>query len=123
MKIWHLILLVMVLAVSVLLAATNPSMEMYLTFVETEIGEALDRHEPAERSREREMVRTIFRAHSHELVVSVVGPHTTRHNWGLFSLFKTDAMDIHIEVLGIGAQFLPLKGIDEAVQRLGRLAF
>jgi Domain of unknown function (DUF4359) len=116
-------ILVAILAASVALALMNPSMDSYLAFVETELGKALDRHEPSEPSRERTMVRKIFRTHSHELVASVVRPHTVRHNWGLFSLFETTALDVDIEVLGIGGHFIPIKGIDEAVLRLGRLAF
>ncbi|HJT22663.1 MAG TPA: DUF4359 domain-containing protein [Nitrospira sp.] len=123
MKIWHLMLLVAVLGIGVLLAGTNPSTDMYLAFLEAELGKALDRHQPAEQSRERDMVRTIFRAHSHELVVSIVRPHTIRHNWGFFSVFETSALDAHIEVLGIGTRFIPIKGVDDAIARFGRLAF
>lgn len=123
MKIRHLIFLVAVLSCGVALALTNPSLESYVAFVEAELNKALDRTEPAERSKERAMLRTIFRAHSHELVLSVIHPHTIRHNWGLFSRFETTAMDVHIEVLGIGGHFIPLRGIDEAIIRLGRLAF
>jgi hypothetical protein len=122
-KIWHLLLLVTLLSVCVLLAATNPTTDMYLVFLETELGKALDRHQPAEQSRERDMVRAIFRAHSHELVVSVVRPHTIRHDWGFFSIFETSALDAHIEVVGIGTRFIPIKGVDDAVTRFGRLAF
>jgi len=123
MDIRHLVILSAVLALAVALAWTNPSMDMYLAFVEAELSLALDRHESSAPSRERDMVRTIFRAHSHELISSVVRPHTVRRNWGLFSIFETTALDAHIEVLGIGGHFLPIKGIDEAVLRLGRLAF
>lgn len=124
MKLWPLILLVTTLAASVALALTNPSLDDYVAFVETELGKALDRHESsATHAREREMVRTIFRAHSHELVESVVRPHTIQRNWGLFSLFETTALEAHIEVLAIGGRFLPLKGVDDAIVRLGRLAF
>src|SRR5262245_10518397 len=71
-RIWYLLILVAILALGVLLAATNPSTEMYLAFVEGQLGKALDGSESLERTRERNMVRTIFRAHSHELVVSLV---------------------------------------------------
>ncbi|HEY6085595.1 MAG TPA: DUF4359 domain-containing protein [Nitrospira sp.] len=123
MKLWHLLLLVVMLSVSVALAATNPTLDAYLAFVEEEIGKALDRYESGAPSRERNMVRTIFRAHSHELVASVVKPHTMHYNWGLFSFFETTALDAHIEILGIGGHFIPIKGMDEAAVRFGRLAF
>ena len=123
MKLWHLLLVVFMLSVSIALAATNPTMDAYLAFVEEQIDKALDRHESGTPSRERNMVRTIFRAHSHELVASVVQPHTMRHNWGLFCIFETTALDTHIELLGIAGRFIPIKGMDEATIRLGRLAF
>lgn len=124
MKTWPLILLVTSLAASIALVLTNPSMDDYVTLVEAELGKALDRHEAsAAPNREREVVRTIFRAHSRELVESVVRPHTVQRNWGLFGFFETTALEVHIEVLGLGGRFFPLKGIDDAVVRLGRLAF
>jgi len=123
-KLWLLILLVTSLAASVALAMTNPSLDDYVAFVERELGKALDRHESsATHNKEREMVRTIFRAHSRELVESVVRPHTVQRNWGLFSFFETSALEAQVEVLAIGGQFFPLKGIDDAIVRLGRLAF
>ena len=122
MEIRHLLILCAVLALAVVLAWTNPSMDMYLAFVEAELNLALDRHESSPMTADRKMLRTIFRAHSHELVSSIVRPHTVQRNWGLFSFFETAALDAHIEVLGVGGHFIPLKGIDEAVLRLGRLA-
>ncbi|MDF0644339.1 MAG: DUF4359 domain-containing protein [Nitrospira sp.] len=123
MKLWLLLLLVTALTASVALVLTNPSLDDYVTFVEAELGKALDRHESSAPQRERDMVRTIFRLHSRELVESVVRPHTIQRNWGLFSLFETTALEVHIEVLAIGGRFIPLKGVDDAVIRLGRLAF
>jgi len=123
MPIRYLLLLVIALAVSVWLALTNPSMDDYLRFVESELGQALDRHETQEPSKERIMLRTIFRAHSRELVESLVRPHTLRRNWGLLSRYETTALDVHIEVLAVGGRFIPLKGVDEAIVRLGRHAF
>lgn len=124
MKLWPLLLLVTALAGGVVLALTNPSLDDYIAFLEAELGKALDRHESSgSHNRERDMVRTIFRAHSHELVESVVRPHTIQRNWGLFSLFETTALEVHIEVFAIGGNFVPLKGVDDALVRLGRLAF
>jgi Domain of unknown function (DUF4359) len=126
-KLLPLTLLVFILGGCVGLALFNPTMEEYLAFVEAELGKALDRgdqsqpgHEP---SQERAMVRSIFRSHSHELVGSVVGPHTVRKNWGLASVYETTVLDSHIVVLGVAGRFIPLRGIDESILRLGRLAF
>ena len=127
MNLMHLVLLVLVLSLCVGLALFNPSMDEYLGFVEAELGKALDRgdqNQPdQERAKERAMVRSIFRSHSHELVGSIVGPHTVRKNWGLVSVYETTVLDSHILVLGVAGRFIPLRGIDEAIVRLGRLAF
>jgi hypothetical protein len=123
MKIWQLLILVTMLSLCVWLALTNPPMEAYLAFVEAELGKALARSETSQPDRERTILRKIFLAHSHELVVSVVWPHTVRRNWGLLSYYETTALDTHIEVLALGGCFIPLKGIDDAILRLGRVAF
>ena len=127
MKLLYLTLLVALLSLCVGLALYNPSMEEYLAFVEAELGKALDRGDQnqvgQERAQERAMVRSIFRSHSHDLVGSVVRPHTVRKNWGLASVYETRILDSHIVVLGIAGRFIPLRGIDETILRLGRLAF
>jgi hypothetical protein len=119
----HLSLLVTTLSLCVGLALLNPTMEEYLAFVEAELGKALDRSDQTQLGQERAMVRSIFRSHSHELVGSVVRPHTVRRNWGLASVFETTVFDSRILVLGVAGRFIPLRGIDETILRLGRLAF
>jgi len=119
----HLSLLVTTLSLCVGLALLNPTMEEYLAFVEAELGKALDRSDQTQFGQERAMVRSIFRSHSHELVGSVVRPHTVRRNWGLASVFETTVFDSRILVLGVAGRFIPLRGIDETILRLGRLAF
>lgn len=123
MPIRYLLLLVLGLSLSVWLALTNPSMDDYLAFVEAELGQALDRYESKEPNKERTMLRAIFRSHSRELVASIVRPHTLRRNWGLLSRYETSALDVHIEVIGVAGRFIPLKGVDDAIVRLGRHAF
>ena len=54
---------------------------------------------------------------------TAVRPHTVRRNWGLMSVYETTVFDSRIVVLGVAKYFIPLKGIDEAIVRLGRLAF
>jgi len=116
-------LLVVLLAVCVVLAFFNPTMDEYLGFVEGELGKALDKSDQTHPGQERAMVRSIFRSHSHELVGSVVRPHTVRRNWGLVSVYETTVLDSRIVVLGVAGRFIPLRGIDEMIIRLGRLAF
>jgi hypothetical protein len=119
----RLSLLVTTLSLCVGLALFNPTTEEYLAFVEAELGKALDRSDQTQPSQERAMVRSIFRSHSHELVGSMIRPHTVRKNWGLASVYETTVLDSHILVLGVAGCFIPLRGIDETILRLGRLAF
>lgn len=123
MTLRRLILVVASLSMCVGLALTNPSMDDYLRFVEAELGKALDRSDQSETSRDRAMVRSIYRSHSHDLVSSFVRPRTVRRNWGLASSYESTLFDSQILVLGIGGRFIPLKGIDDAIVRLGRMAF
>jgi hypothetical protein len=116
-------MLVAVLTLCIGLTLSNPTIDEYLTFVETELAKAIERSDGAQPSPERTMVRTIFRSHSHELVDSLVRPHTVRRNWGLASVYDTNVFNSRIVVLGIAGRFIPLRGIDEAIVRLGRLAF
>jgi hypothetical protein len=113
----------LILSLFVGLALFNPTIEEYLAFVEAELGKALDRSDQTQLGQERAMLRAIFRTHSHEIVSSMVRPHTVRRNWGLASMYETTVLDSHILVLGVAGRFIPLRGIDDAILRLGRLAF
>lgn len=123
MTVLHLSIVVMVLGVSIGLSLSNPTMDDYLLFVETELGKAMDRSNQSQSTREQAMLKSIFRSHSHELMNTAVRPHTVRRNWGLMSVYETTVFDSRIVVLGVAKYFIPLKGIDEAIVRLGRLAF
>lgn len=123
MSLLRLGLLVLTLSLCIWLALSNPTMDDYLAFVEAELGKAMDRGEGTQPDRERAVVRSIFRSHSRELVGSVVRPRTARQNWGLASVYETTLFDSRILVLGIGGRFIPMKGVDEAILRLGRMAF
>jgi Domain of unknown function (DUF4359) len=123
MTLLRLSILVIVLSLSVGLAFTNPTKDDYLDFVETELGKAMDRSALNQPTRDSAMVRSIFRSHSHELVRSFVGPRTIRRNWGLVSFYESRLSDADILVLGVGGRFVPLRGIDASILRLGRMAF
>ena len=123
MTVLQLSIVVMVLGVSIGLALSNPTMDDYLLFVEIELGKAMDRSNQSQSTREQAMLKSIFRSHSHELMNTAVRPHTVRRNWGLMSVYETTVLDSRIVVLGVAKYFIPLKGIDEAIVRLGRLAF
>jgi hypothetical protein len=123
MSLLRLILLVVVLAVSVVLAQTNPTTDHYLIFVQAELAKAMDRMDQSTPEREGAVVRNIFRRHSQELLNSMVRPHTIRHNWGLFSRFETTVWGTRVVVIGIGNHFIPVEGVDEAILALGRRVF
>jgi len=123
MSILRLSLVVTALAVSVMLALTNPTTDQYLGFVQAELNRAMDRMDGTTPEREGTVVRNIFRRHSQELLNSMVRPHTLRQNWGLLSRFETTVLGTRVVVIGIGNQFIPVEGVDEAILSLGRRAF
>ena len=123
MSLLRLSLVVTVLAVTVVLALTNPTMDQYLSFVQAELTKAMDRMDQSTPEREGTVVRNIFRRHSQELLTSVVRPHTLRKNWGVLSWFETTVLGTRVVVIGIGSQFIPVEGVDEAILTLGRQVF
>ena len=122
MSLLRLSLVAAALAVSVVLALTNPTIDEYLGFVQAELTKALDRMDQSTPERERAVVRSIFRRHSQELLNSMVRPHTMRQNWGVLSRFETTVLGTRVVVIGIGNQFIPIEGVDEAILTLGRQA-
>jgi Domain of unknown function (DUF4359) len=123
MSLLRLMLIVVVLATSVVLALTNPTMDQYLSFVQTKLTQAMDRMDQSTPEREGAVVRNIFRRHSQELLNSMVRPHTIRQNWGVLSRFETTVLGTRVVVIGIGNQFIPVEGVDEAILTLGRRVF
>ena len=123
MSLLRLSLVVLALAVSVVLALTNPTTDQYLGFVQAELDKAMDRMDQSTPEREGTVVRNIFRRHSQELLNSMVRPHTIRQNWGVLSRFETTVLDTRVVVIGIGNQFIPGEGVDEAILILGRRVF
>ena len=123
MSLLRLSLFVAVLAVSVALALTNPTTDQYLGFVQAKLTKAIDRMDQSTPQREGTVVRNIFRRHSRELLDSMVRPHTTRQNWGILSRFETTVLGTRVVVIGIGTQFIPVEGVDEAILVLGRRVF
>ena len=123
MSLLRLSLVVTALAVSVVLALTNPTTDQYLGFVQAELAKAMDRMDQSTPEREGTVVRNIFRRHSKELLDSMVRPHTMRQNWGVLSRFETTVLGTRVVVIGIGNQFIPVQGVDEAILTLGRRVF
>jgi hypothetical protein len=123
MSLLRLALVTMILAVNVVLAYMNPTMDQYLAFVQAELGKAMDKMDQSTPEREGALVRNIFRRHSEELLNSMVRPHTIRQNWGILSRFDTAVLGTRVVVIGIGNQFIPIKGLDEAIVIFGRRVF
>jgi hypothetical protein len=123
MSLLRLSLVATALAVSVALALTNPTTDQYLGFVQAELTKAVDRMDQSTPEREGTVVRNIFRRHSQELLNSMVRPHTRRQNWGVLSRFETTVLGTRVVVIGIGNQFIPVEGVDEAILTLGRRVF
>ncbi len=111
------------LTAAVWLAATNPTMDAYLQFVEARLTAEIEKMDQSGPRRDRDLIRSIFRAQGPKLVEGVVRPNTKRNNWGLLSLFETNVLDQPVLVLGIAGQFVPLRGVEEATVKVGRLAF
>lgn len=123
MSLIRLSLVVTALAVSVVLALTNPTTDQYLGFMQAELTRAVDRMDQSTPEREGTVVRNIFRRHSQELLNSMVRPHTIRQNLGVLSRFETTVLGTRVVVIGIGNQFIPVEGVDEAILTLGRRVF
>jgi hypothetical protein len=123
MSLLRLSLAVTALAVSVVLALTNPTTDQYLDFIQAELTKSMDRMDQSTPEREGTVVKNIFRRHSQELLNSMVRPHTMRQNWGILSRFETTVLGTRVVVIGIGNQFIPVEGVDEAILTLGRRVF
>ena len=123
MSLLRLSLVVVVLALGVGLALSNPTMDDYLRFVELELGKAIDRMDQHTPTREQEFLRQVFRSQSKKLLDAVVRPNTVRHNWGLFSQYDTQVAETKVVVLGLGGRFIPVQGVEEATLKIGRMAF
>jgi hypothetical protein len=100
---------------------TNPTMEEYLGFVEMKLSAALDRIEQPDR--EKAVIQAVFRSQGKRLIQGIVRPATTRTNWGLLSLYRTNVLDTEIVVVGVASWFIPVSGVEEATTKIGRLAF
>lgn len=123
MSLLRLMILTALLAGGVGLVLSNPTMEDYLGFVEQEMGKALDKMDPDTPGQERQFLRQVFRSRGRQLLEGLVRPRTVRQNWGLFSRYKTTVSDAEVLVVGIAGTFIPVKGVDAAVLRIGRMVF
>lgn len=108
-----LILIVALLALAVGLAATNPSWPDYLRFLDGFLNQA------AGEAGGRSDVATAL-LQNKAVIEAVLRSQTLRRDYGLFSLFETNLWDVQFVVLGIGGQFIPLEGLEQAKKKLQR---
>jgi len=123
MSLVRLAVLVVGLAGAVCLVLSNPTMDDYVQFVERELNGALDRMDQRTPVREQDLIRQVLRSQGKKLIEGIVRPSTVRHNWGLLSRYETKVAETRLVVLGIGGQFIPIKGVDEATLKIERMAF
>jgi len=112
---------VVLLGICVWLAATNPTTDDYGVFLEGMLGQALDRMQQQGTPREHAEIRDLLRSQGKHIIKSVVRPNTVRHNYGLFSVFKTRVLDFRLEVVGIGNHFFPGEDVEEISRKFGQL--
>jgi hypothetical protein len=123
MSLRRLITIIVALAGAIGLTLSNPTMDDYLRFVEQELSKAIDRMDQRTPTREQQFIQQVFRSQGKKLLESVVRPNTARHNWGILSQYETRIADTKVVVLGLGGWFIPLRGLEEATLKIGRMAF
>lgn len=116
-----LIIIVLLLGISVALAATNPTSQEYGLFLEQWLNDALERTDQTERKDERDLIRSLLKSQGKLVIDSVVRPNTRRRNYGLLSLFETRVFDVQVIVLGVGGVFVPLDGVEDATRKVGQI--
>lgn len=119
MKTPTLIAVVMLLGISVALAATNPTTPAYGMFLERSLGDALLQLDQSQPDQNR-FIRDLLKQQGRQVIDSTILTKTVRRNYGLFSLFETQAFGVRVVMLGVGGKFFPLEGEKEIAQMLGR---
>lgn len=123
MNVGQLTAVIVALVSAIALALLNPTTDAYMRFVQGELDKALERMSPTAPTKEQEFIRQVFRAQSPKIVDGIVRPHTRRRNWGFVSFYRTQVMDTDVLVVGVAGTFIPIRGVEEAAVRIGRLAF
>ena len=118
-----LLMLVLLLAVCVALAATNPTTRDYGTFLQASLSQALERMDRSEPTNQRKIIRDLLTAQGTRVIESLIRSNTVRRNYGLFSIFETHAFDVRVVVVGVGRHFFPAEGQEEIAKKLGQLVF
>ena len=115
-----LVILVLVLAMGVWLAATNPTTDDYQAFIGDLMAQAVERVDGSTQA--GGLIRQLFKSQGKQVVEAVIRPNTLRHSYGLFSLFETRVMGTRVLVVGVVNRFIPVDGMDALKEKMGRLA-
>jgi hypothetical protein len=116
-----LVILVGLLTLCVALAATNPTMDQYGRFLETQLANALARMKPDDANSQQKIMRDILTTQGKKVIDSLTRSNTVRRDYGLFSVFTTRVFQVEIAVVGVGTQFIPLDSQEALIKKLGRL--
>jgi hypothetical protein len=116
-----LLILVLCLGACVALAGTNPTTHEYGAFLQAALGRALEHMDQTEPANQRKVIRELLTTQGKQVIDSLIRSNTVRRNYGLFSLFETQAFDVRVVVLGVGRNFFPIDGQEEIAKKLGQL--
>jgi uncharacterized protein DUF4359 len=116
-----LVFLVGLLTLCVALAATNPTVDQYGRFLETQLANALARMKPDDANSQQKIMRDILTTQGKKVIDSLTRSNTVRRDYGLFSVFTTRVFQVEIAVVGVGTQFIPLDSQEALIKKLGRL--
>lgn len=122
MTVRSLILLVILLAVSIGLAATNPTKNEYKGFLESQLNQLLQQIDQNAQAGDPQFIRDLLKLHGQRVINSLVSSNTTRRNFGLFSIYETQALEVRVVVVGVGNNFYPVQGDQEIIRKVAQHA-
>jgi hypothetical protein len=114
-----LVVIVLVLTISVGLAATNPTINDYQAFVEDLITQAAERVDGSTQA--GSLIRQFFKSQGKKVVEVMIRPNTLRHNYGLCSLFETRILGTKVLVVGVVNRFIPVEGMEALKGKMEKL--
>ncbi len=116
-----LAILTVVLGICVALALTNPTPQDYGAFLQAKLGLAVAQMDQSLSEQERTLLRELYATQGKRLIELVLQKYTQRRSFGLFSLYESRVLEQKIVVVGVAAQFIPIKGVEEVTLKLGQL--
>lgn len=114
-----LVIIILALAIGVGLAATNPTINDYQTFIAGLMAQAVERVDGSTPA--GSLIRQLFKSQSKQVVESMIRPNTLRRNYGFFSIFETNALGVKVVVVGVVNRFIPVDGMEALTEKIGRL--